>query len=58
MVKYGDLSVELDALPVEVLRKLIRQSIVERLDLEGFQKCREIENEEREKLERLLEHND
>lgn len=54
VAKYGDISVELDALPVEVLREGIRSEVEGRMDLDALQETRRIENLERERISRLL----
>jgi len=54
--KYGDLTVELDALPLEVLQERIRQEVEKRLDLNALQAVKEQEERERELLLKLLSY--
>ena len=48
--RYGDIAVELDALPVEILRQRIKNAIERRLDFEAFQ---EVLSEEEAEITRL-----
>jgi hypothetical protein len=48
--RFGDLAVELDALPPATLQSLVRAAIEEKLDLSAFQYERSVEAEEREEL--------
>lgn len=50
IAQHGDLSVELDALPVRVLQARIIQEVEARIDLEELQATRDIEDGEREEL--------
>jgi len=52
--KYGDVCVELDALPVDVLRSSLVSEIEARLDLDALRTVREIEAADREELVRAL----
>lgn len=52
--KYGDLAVELDALPLPVLQQNIKESLENELDMEALIQTQEEEREEREELEALL----
>jgi hypothetical protein len=52
--KYGDVAVELDALPVAVLRDRIVREIEARIDLEALRRTREAEREDRQRLDELL----
>ncbi|MBT9167459.1 MAG: hypothetical protein DDT19_00797 [Syntrophomonadaceae bacterium] len=52
--RYGDLAVELDALPVPVLREKIRTAIEENLDLSKLDAVREIEEQEVGRLAELI----
>jgi len=52
--KYGDLAVELDALPLPVLQEKIRTSLEARLDMEALQETQKAEFHERQKLAGLL----
>ena len=50
VARYGDVSVELDALPVDVLMERLRTEVESRLDLEALENVRETERAEREQL--------
>jgi hypothetical protein len=50
VAKHGDVSVELDALPIEVLRRRIIQEVESRMDLMALEKVRKQEQRERKKL--------
>lgn len=50
IVKHGDVSVELDALPGAVLRQRIRQEIETRLDLPALAEVQRVERDERQQL--------
>ena len=52
--KYGDIAVELDALPVDVLRARLIDEVEARLDLEALAETREVERMERARLVELL----
>ncbi len=52
--KHGDVSVELDALPVQVLRTRLVSEIEKRLDLDALTTMRRIEAEERSRLVQLM----
>lgn len=54
VARYGDLSVELDALPVAVLREIIEHEIRKRIDLVAFHLELEREAEERASIHRRL----
>lgn len=43
IAKYGDVSVELDALPPSVLQDRLREEIEKRMDMEAFNACQEQE---------------
>jgi hypothetical protein len=51
---HGDISVELDALPVEVLRERIRSCIEDNMDLAALAKVRRREAKDRAQIKRLL----
>jgi len=53
--KHGDRAVELDALPVQVLRDRIRTEIESRLDLQALEECREREAEETTRLVQAID---
>jgi hypothetical protein len=55
VAKWGDVSVELDALPIEVLRGRIVSVIESRMDLDALERARATEVEERHHLIRALE---
>jgi hypothetical protein len=48
--KYGDIAVELDALPVEVLRARLVEEVEALMDLQALAEIRQLENEERQRL--------
>jgi hypothetical protein len=50
VAKYGDLAVELDALPVEDLQGRIRRAIEDHLDMGAFLRSRNIQEDEREDI--------
>ena len=52
--KHGDVSVELDALPTEVLRARLVAEVESRLDLKALAACRELEETERRELMKKL----
>lgn len=52
--RYGDMSVELDALPREVLRSRLVREVEARMDLEALEKTREAEGQDKERLTGLL----
>jgi hypothetical protein len=54
IVKYGDISVELDALPPQVLRDRLVQEVEARMDLHMLYAVREQEEEERNYLATML----
>jgi len=54
IAEHGDVSVELDALPVDVLRECLTNEVEKRLDLKALAKVRETESAEVEKLVNLL----
>lgn len=54
VAKWGDLAVELDALPPDVLRDRIKTEVEAILDLETLQVCRQVETEERQKIVDLM----
>lgn len=56
VAKYGDVAVELDALPVDVLRARIVEEVEERMDLESLFSVREQERVEGQRLVELLEY--
>jgi hypothetical protein len=54
IAKHGDVSVELDALPITVLRDRLRTEVATRLDLPALAKVKEAEEAERVRLVELL----
>ena len=52
--EHGDVGVELDALPVEVLREKVREGIENRLNLDALTATREQEEKEREQIRPAL----
>jgi len=60
--KYGDLAVELDALPVDELRSRIQQGVEEWMDMDALAENARIEREQRQKLRdgigRIFEDNE
>lgn len=52
--RYGDVAVELDALPTDVLRGRIRSEVEARMDLDALELTRRREREDREHLNALL----
>ena len=51
---HGDIAVELDALPVDVLRDRLTEEVTSRMDMEALQKIKEREEAERARLVALL----
>jgi len=54
MAKHGDMAVELDALPPNVLQELVRVNVEQFFDMSSFERQAEIERAEQEKLEHLI----
>jgi hypothetical protein len=54
VARYGDLSVELDALPLEVLRERVVTEVEARMDLDALAEVREAEEGDRELLVQAL----
>ncbi len=52
--EHGDVGVELDALPVDVLREKVREEIEQRMNLDALAATREQEEKEREQIRRAL----
>lgn len=52
--KYGDLAVELDALPLPALQEKIRASIANKLDMAALKEIQVLESQERKELADLL----
>lgn len=54
VAKHGDVSVELDALPVDVLRQRLIDAVEERMDLDALERTRQEEVQDRERLAAAL----
>lgn len=54
VAKYGDVAVELDALPIDVLQTRLRNEVEARMDLEALERVLRTERAERVRLHRLL----
>jgi hypothetical protein len=52
--RYGDMAVELDALPMPVLREKIRTAIEANLDMTQLEIVREVQAEESEQLVAII----
>lgn len=52
--QFGDIAVELDALPVQALEEQIRQEVETRIDLGAMKDIRAIEHKDKERLMRAL----
>ena len=52
--RFGDIAVELDALPGQVLEDRIREEVEARIDLDALEAMRGVEREERGRLVRAL----
>lgn len=52
--RHGDISVELDALPVDVLRRRVISDVESRIDFAALAALRLVEEEERERLRRAV----
>jgi hypothetical protein len=52
--KWGDVSVELDALPTTVLQERLRAEVEERMDLNALERVRRVEAAERQRIVELL----
>jgi hypothetical protein len=55
VARYGDLSVELDALPLDVLRERIVEEVESRMDMVALAEVKRSEAEDRNRLVRALE---
>lgn len=55
IAKHGDVSVELDALPIEALKRRIIQGIETYMDLEALEKVKELESIEKDKIAMALQ---
>jgi hypothetical protein len=54
VAKNGDVSVELDALPIEVLKKSIHDEVRSRIDIDALSEVREIEKQEISRLVQFM----
>lgn len=52
--KYGDMAVELDALPAQVLRQRLVDEIEARMDMDALARTWQVEDSERERLAELM----
>jgi hypothetical protein len=55
VAKYGDLAVELDALPVEELRARIRQGVEEHINMDALRASHRLEDEQRQEMRELAD---
>ena len=55
VAKHGDIAVELDALPPDVLRNRLEEEVSSRMDLDALQIVKTLEEKERAELVKLLE---
>jgi len=56
VAKYGDISVELDALPIDVLQDRLREEINREMDLAALEAVHQAQEADREHLRGLLGH--
>ena len=56
VARFGDMAVELDALPVGVLRERIRSEVESRMDLAALARIRDLEEGERAAIAAALKH--
>ena len=54
VAEHGDIAVELDALPPDVLRDRLEQEVTRRMDLKALERIKRLEKRERAKLVKLL----
>ena len=54
VAEHGDIAVELDALPPDVLRDRLDKEVSNRLDLKALERIKRLEKRERAKLVKLL----
>lgn len=54
VAEHGDISVELDALPIKVLRERIRDSVESRMDLDALAATQEQEERDQARIDELL----
>jgi len=58
VAEFGDLAVELDALPAEVLQTRLKKEVEARLDIEAFNKVLELERADKAALKEALSRSD
>jgi hypothetical protein len=58
VARYGDVAVELDALPVSVLRQRIEGEVRSRMDLDALEGSLERGRDDRRRLDELLDRLD
>ena len=58
VAKYGDLAVELDALPVDALRERLVTEIENRIDIDALNEVKTLEQRERDRLIELMSQTD
>ena len=54
VAQHGDMAVELDALPADVLKDRLREEVESRMDLRVLAAVREIEGDDRKRLKTAL----
>ena len=57
VAEHGDIAVELDALPPDVLRDRLKQEVSSRMDLKALEEIKRLETRERAELVKLLKQN-
>jgi hypothetical protein len=55
VARYGDQAVELDALPLDVLRDRLEAAVSEAIDLQAMEQVREQESQDQERISSVLE---
>lgn len=54
VAEHGDIAVELDALPIEVLRERIRERVESHMDLDALEETKDQEADDQERIDELL----
>ncbi len=54
VAEHGDISVELDALPIQILRTRIREAVEEHMDLDALEETKQQEAQDQETIDDLL----
>lgn len=54
VAEHGDISVELDALPIQILRSRIRQAVESHMDLDALEQTKDQEAQDQETIDDLL----